>query len=58
MGGADAGSLKEGGLPTHAHYDVKELIFAKDEDMAQIYKVTKFLIKMVYFDVAFPNLFE
>lgn len=58
MGGADAGSLKEGGLLTHARYDVKDLIFAKDEEMARIYEVTKFLIKVVYFDVEFPSLFK
>lgn len=55
MGGADAGSLKEGGLLTQAHYDVKDLIFVKDEEMARIYEVTKFLIKAVYFDVEFPS---
>ena len=49
MGGADAGSLKEGGLPIHARYNVKDLIFAEDEEMAWIYEVTKFLIKTVYF---------
>lgn len=58
MGGADAGSLKEGGLLTHAHYDVKDLMFVKDEGMARMYEVTKFLIKAVYSDVEFPSLFS
>lgn len=57
MGGADAGSLEEGGLPVHARY-VKDLIFAKDEEMAWIYEVTKFLIKTVYFYVEFPSLLK
>lgn len=58
MGDADAGSLKEGGLPIHARYNVKDLIFAKDEEMALIYEVTKFLIKTVYFYVESPSLLK
>lgn len=49
MGGADAGDLKQGGLPIHAHDYFKDLMFDKDEEMARIHEVAKFLIKTCVF---------
>lgn len=48
MGGADASSLEEGIL-IHSHYYCKDLMLAKDEEMALIHKATKFLVKTCVF---------